>query len=104
MSKFIQLSNGDIINVDVISHITPVRGSEIPASDELAYTTHALDGKYGYIKCLPLLSQILSQKQRESIAYYIVHLMTPCGGMNYSHVTQYATKDDFMKIKDAIGL
>lgn len=153
MSKFVQLSDGNIINTDFISHICPVHASEIDmsdewaltqagavktprltwheckdfaevrrqvaedpihrgwspdftnpgfyeATDELAYTTKRLDGKGGYRSGVKLLTA----EQLESIAYYQVNLVTPCGGINYSHVTMSVTKDDFMKIKDVIGL
>ena len=153
MSKFVQLSDGNIINTDFISHIYPVRGQSIDMSDDwaltqagavktprlmwhkckdfaevrrkvaedpihrgwnsnftnpgfyeatdtLVYTTNKLDGKGGYLSGVKLLTP----EQLESIAYYHVGLVTPCGGLNYSHVTLSVTKDDFMKIKDAIGL
>lgn len=151
MSKFIKLSDGEVLNIDYISHIVPVRGSSIStsnewamkqagavkrpvlqwhqcktfaemrqrvsedpkhrgyasdfqnpgyyeATNELAYTEKVLDGRGGYSKC----STFLTQQQLEDVAYYVVHLVTPTGGMNYYHVTLDLTKDDYQKIEDAI--
>lgn len=70
------------------------------ATDELGYTDKILDGKGSYVK----RSSLLTQEQLDSVAYYVVHLVTPSGGMNYSHVILDVTKDDYKKIEDAVEL
>ena len=64
------------------------------ATDKLDYTDHHLDGKGKYFKA----SLCSGTKKPSDVAYRILHLNVPCGGMNFSHEQLCITEDDYKTI------
>ncbi len=64
------------------------------ATEKLCYTDSRLDGKGKYFK-----ADLCSDTKKPSdVAYRILHLNIPCGGMNFSHVQLDITEDDYKTI------
>ena len=64
------------------------------ATEELGYTDRRLDGKGNHFK-----ADLCSDTKKPSdMAYRILHLGVPCGGMNFSHQELYITEDDYKTI------
>lgn len=64
------------------------------ATEKLGYTSRRLDGKGKYFE----VNNYVSTKKPSDVAYRILHLSVPCGGMNFSHVQFDITEDDYKTI------
>lgn len=64
------------------------------ATKEFGYTDRHLDGKGKHFKT-DLCSDT---KKPTDVAYRILHLSIPCGGINFSHEQLYITEDDYKTI------
>ena len=64
------------------------------ATQKLGYTNRHLDGKGNHFKA----GLCSDTKKPSDVAYYILHLNIPCGGMNFSHEQFCITEDDYKTI------